>query len=70
MFGYNGMFGIDINPETQPVEAALARNFNAITLANGVVDNLDHAAVIDVYHRPNVDRGRIEDQMTFARAKG
>ncbi len=70
MYGFRGFCGLDINPETQPVEAAVAHSINAIELANGVVDNLDHAAVLEHYHRPHHRRGWIEDLLTRARAHG
>jgi len=70
LYGYQGMFGLDINPERMPVEAAVAKSINAIELANGVVDNMDPEEVLAAYHNPAGSRGRIEDIVTRARAKG
>ncbi|HUU28506.1 MAG TPA: xylose isomerase [archaeon] len=70
LYGYSGFYGLDINPEKMPVEAALAKCFNAIELANGVVDNIDPEEILEAYHNPHVERGKIEDIITRARARG
>ncbi len=70
MYGYNGFFGIDINPEKQPVEAAIAHNINAIVHANEIVSNMDHGRVLQSYHRPDQFQGSIEDAVLRARARG
>ncbi len=70
LYRYTEYLGIDINPERMPVQAALANSFNAIYLANGVVDNLDHEAVIRHYFRPHERKGDLENLLTVARAKG
>lgn len=70
LYGYQGMFGLDINPERMPVEAAVAKSINAIELANGIVDNMDPEEILSAYHDPAGSRGRIEDIVTRARAKG
>jgi hypothetical protein len=61
---------LDINPERMPVEAAIAKGINAIELAWGIVDNIEPAEVLAAYHRPDVNRGWIEDILTRARARG
>ena len=70
LYGYTGYLGIDINPERMPVQVALANCFNAVYLANGVVDNLDHERVLECYFNPNERRGEIENLINQARAKG
>ena len=70
MYGYGGYLGIDINPEKMPVQVALANCFNAVHLANGVVNNLDHEAVLEHYFNPESRRGDLENHLTLARAKG
>ena len=70
LYGYTGFIGIDINPEKMPVEAALAKSFNAIELAAGVVDNIDPEEILQAYHDPFASRGKIEDLVTRARARG
>lgn len=70
LYGYTGFIGIDINPEKMPVEAALAKSFNAIELAAGVVDNIDPEEILEAYHNPFACRGKIEDLVTRARARG
>ena len=70
LYGYTEYLGIDINPEKMPVPVALANNFNAIHLANGIVDNLDHEAVLEQYFNPHEKRGDIENLLTIARSKG
>jgi xylose isomerase len=70
LYGYTEYLGIDINPERMPVQVALANNFNAIHLANGIVDNLDHEAVLEHYFNPHERRGDIENLLTMARSKG
>nr|MDO8082108.1 TIM barrel protein [Candidatus Freyarchaeota archaeon] len=70
LYGYTEYLGVDVNPERMPVQAALANSFNAIYLANSVVDNLDHEAVLEHYFNPHERRGDLENLLTIARAKG
>jgi len=70
LYGYAGYIGIDINPEKLPVQVALANCFNAVHLANGVVDNLDHESILEHYFNPDKNRGDIENLVTLARARG
>lgn len=70
LYGYTGYMGIDINPEKMPVQVGLANCFNAVHLANGVVDNLDHEMVLEHYFNPDKNRGDIENLVTLARAQG
>ena len=70
LYGYTEYLGIDINPERMPVQVALVNCFNAVHLANGVIDNLDHEAVLDCYFNPHRRRGKLENLIAMARAKG
>ncbi|MCH7759671.1 hypothetical protein IID20_04930, partial [Patescibacteria group bacterium] len=70
IYDYRGFIGIDINPDKMPVEAALAKSFNAIELANGIVDNIAPDEIFAAYANPHRERGKIEDLITRARAQG
>jgi xylose isomerase len=70
LYGYRGLYGLDINPERMPVEAAIAKGINAIELAWGVVENIDPMELLAAYHSPDRNRGWIEDIITRARARG
>ncbi|HDN01777.1 MAG TPA: xylose isomerase [Candidatus Bathyarchaeota archaeon] len=70
LHSYAGYLGIDINPERMPVQVALINCFNAVHLANGVVDNLDYEEVLDCYFNPDRKRGVLEKLLIEARAKG
>ena len=70
LYGYTEYLGIDVNPERMPVQVALANSFNAIHLANSVIDNLDHEALLEHYFNPHERRGDLENLLTIARAKG
>lgn len=70
LYGYTGYIGIDINPEKMPVRVALANCFDAVHLANGIIDNLDHESVLEHYFNPEENRGDIENLVTLARARG
>lgn len=68
MHGYNGYFGIDINPERMPVDVALKISMDAIRAANDRVNSLDHARIIEAAERPDRHRGFIEAYLIRARA--
>jgi len=68
MHGYDGWFGIDINPERVPVDIALKVSMDALRAANDRVDGLDHAAVIEATMHPDKKRGFIEAYLIRARA--
>jgi len=70
LYCYRGFFGLDLNPEKMPVEAAIVKSINAIELAGGVVDNIDPEALLAAYHNPHENRGVVEDLVTRARARG
>jgi len=60
MYGYNGYFGIDINPERMPVRRALINNMDAIKAMNDRVNALDHEKVIRLTSHPDEGRGELE----------
>jgi len=68
MHGYNGYFGIDINPERMPVQRALINNMDAIKAMNDRINALDHEQVIEFTSRPEQHRGELEALLIRARA--
>ena len=68
MHGYEGYFGIDINPERMPVDVALKISMDALRAANDRVNNLDHARIIEAAERPDQHRGFLEAYMIRARS--
>ncbi len=68
MHGYNGYFGIDINPERMPVERALINCMDALKAMNERVNKLDHEEIIACTTRPEKNRGVLEAILTRARA--
>jgi len=73
MHGYQGYFGIDINPERMPVRQALLNCMDALKAMNERVDGLDHEAIIWATNHPDQARGYIEAALIRARypkAKG
>jgi len=68
MQGYDGYFGIDINPERMPVRRALINNMDALKAMNDRINALDHAKVIEFTSRPDRHRGELEALLIRARA--
>ena len=68
MYGYQGYFGIDINPERMPVETALQISMDAICAANDRVNELDHESLLYATQHPDQARGWIEAYLVRARA--
>ena len=68
MYGYDGYFGIDINPERIPIERALINNFDAIKAMNDRINGLDHEAIITSTNKPEENRGYLEALLIRARA--
>jgi len=64
MYGYEGYFGIDINPERMPVETALALNLNSIQAACDIVNKLDYEKLVEAMFNPSEKRGLAEDVLT------
>lgn len=68
MYGYQGFFGIDINPERMPVEKALVLCMNSLEAACAVVNGLDYDGLVEAIFNPSENRGLAEDIMTRALA--
>jgi xylose isomerase len=68
MHGYQGYFGIDINPERMPVEQALKNSMDALRVANDRINSLDHEQVIWATMHPNQARGWLEAYLIRQRA--
>ncbi|MDP8223496.1 MAG: TIM barrel protein [Candidatus Lernaella stagnicola] len=68
MHGYQGYFGIDINPERQPIEQAIRNSIDAIRAANDRINEYDHEAVIWATMNPHRDRGWLEAYLIRQRA--
>ncbi|MGQ9514682.1 MAG: hypothetical protein ACUVTL_06495 [Thermoproteota archaeon] len=56
-YGYNGRFGIDINPERIPIERALVLNINAIKSTCARVNELDYERFVEAMFNPSMSRG-------------
>jgi len=69
MYGYQGYFGIDINPERMPVEVGLRNSFDAIRAANDRVNALDHESILFSHAHPDRARGWLEAYLVRARAR-
>ncbi len=67
MHGYDGYFGLDINPERMPVERALLNSMDALRGMNDRVDALDHEAIVWAASHPDQARGYIEAALIRAR---
>jgi len=68
MYGYEGRFGIDINPERMPIETALILNINALRAACARINQLDFERLVEAMYDPENNRGTSEDVMTRALA--
>ncbi|MGD8450432.1 MAG: TIM barrel protein [Phycisphaerae bacterium] len=68
MHGYQGYFGIDINPERMPVDVALKINMDAIRAANDRINELDHESILYALVHPDRARGWLEAYLVRARA--
>lgn len=69
MHGYNGYFGIDINPERMPVDVAIKINIDAVRSANDRINELDHESILYAVNNPEKARGWLEAYLIRARAK-
>jgi xylose isomerase len=67
MHGYQGYFGIDINPERMPVDRALINCMDALKAMNDRIDSLDHESIIWAANNPHRARGYIEAALIRAR---
>lgn len=68
MHGYEGMFGIDLNPERMPIQDALKISMDALRSANDRVNDIDHEQVMFAAENPDKARGWIEAYLVRARA--
>jgi xylose isomerase len=68
MYGYQGYFGIDINPERMSVEQAVRNCVDALRAANDRVNSLDHEKVIWATTHPDKARGWLEAYLIRMRA--
>jgi len=69
MYGYQGYFGIDINPERMPVEQALRNSMDALRAANDRINALDHERIIWATEHPDKASGWIEAYLIRQRAR-
>ena len=68
MHGYEGLFGIDLNPERLPVADALKISMDAIRAANDRINELDHEKVLFATNNPHKSRGWLEAYLVRQRA--
>lgn len=68
MYGYEGLFGIDINPSRMPVETALRNSMDALRAANDRIEALDHEKILRAADHPDKARGWLEAYLIRARA--
>jgi xylose isomerase len=68
MHGYQGYFGIDINPERMPVEQALRNCMDALRAANDRINSLNHEQVIWATMHPDRAPGWLEAYLIRQRA--
>jgi len=69
MYGYQGYFGIDINPERMPVVQALRNCMDALHAANDRINSLDHEQVIWATAHPDRAAGWLEAYLIRSRAR-
>ncbi|MFZ5437363.1 MAG: TIM barrel protein, partial [Bacillota bacterium] len=60
MVGYQGYFGIDINPERIPVRKAIEINAKVLKIMNDRINSLPHEKVVECYFDPEQHRGDLE----------
>jgi len=70
MHGYDGYYGIDINPVRVPVERALVLSMNALNWGADVVNSLDYDALVEAIYDPAGNRGVVEDVLLRALSRG
>ncbi len=68
MFGYQGYFGIDINPERTPVQRAIINNMDALRSMNDRINSLDHEKILHCTENPERNRGYLEAMLIRSRA--
>jgi xylose isomerase len=70
MHGYDGYYGIDINPVRLPVERALVLSMNALDWGAEVVNSLNYDDLVDAMYDPAGHRGVAEDVLLRALSRG
>jgi len=68
MHGYQGYFGIDINPERMSVDDALKVCMDALRAANDRINEMDHEAIMYATNHPWEAQGWLEGYLVRARA--
>ena len=68
MHSYTGYFGIDINPERMPVDAAIRINIDAVRAAADRINGLDHHSIVEAVADPAASQGWLESYLIRARA--
>jgi xylose isomerase len=68
MHGYQGWFGIDVNPERMPVETAVKISIDAIRAANDRVNELDNESIVYAVNHPDQTRGWLEAYLVRLRS--
>jgi xylose isomerase len=66
MYGYNGFYGIDINPVRMPVERALVLSMNSLNSACDIINGLDYEPLVESIYDPISNPGRVEEVLTKA----
>jgi xylose isomerase len=69
MYGYKGLFGLDLAPERLPVERALINSMDALKAMNDRINALDHEKVLACTNNPTKNRGYLEAMLIRARAQ-
>ena len=60
MYGYEGFYGLDIDPQRMPVDVALRNSMDAMRAANDRINEVDHEQVIWSTENPEESRGWLE----------
>ena len=68
MHGYQGYFGLDINPERMPVEQALKNSMDALRAANDRINAMDHEKILWSTMHPGEGMGWLEAYLIRQRA--
>ncbi len=68
MHGYEGYFGVDLNPERMPPKQAILNSMDALRAANERINGMDHARVVESVTRPAAHRGWLEAYLIRQRA--
>lgn len=58
--GYEGYFGLDLNPERMSVEKAIEINSLVLNIMNDRINRLNYEEIIEAYFDPENHRGEIE----------